>query len=689
MTPCRILAALLLPLTPTVHAATFTWPSTACPGTLQACINAAAAGDEVRIVTQATIDEAISINKSLRLHSRGTAARFAEGREMTLSATSGNVAITLENLWLYGRLNAQIGSAVAADVQSLTLTGVRIDNAIEALNAVRITASSTATSSHSVSVTRSRISSRSSSLAAIRVQLPDASGNGSTNISQNQITSRFDGIHVDLGAGRATISANEVTRRGTSSMVPYGIYARGAGAGGADGSVFIARNVVNGYDIGVFASASNSPLNSRIVNNTIVNSGSRAISIERAAPSHSARIANNLISGAACAIDYVSSAPTATADYNFFHNTTAVACGGASGGANDRTGTPQFVGGIDFRTRSGSPNRDAGNNADQPIVPIIVPVPTPDFDGRAGRIGGTVDMGAFEFSFDTSLEHLSRADNTFANVTNLTPPPAFALLNSDVLQLGQFGRDIDATPVLPSHLSQHLGVWWDNSRWTIFAQQPSASIALNRKFFALLNVDSNTSYVHTASAANILGNVSTLDHPELNNRPNALPIVTQHWDPEHDGTGIYNNASIGVWYDGTVSRWKVFNQLPSGGSAPPMPPGAAFNVLIPNALFAAGSHAYRSDALGVPVTILNLDHPLLNNDACAHPYVTASFNPNSVYVPANLVTSFNPTGDGRGNWAIERGDAAQIPAGATFHVYIDPQQSRRCANDLIFQDGFE
>jgi hypothetical protein len=91
----------------------------------------------------------------------------------------------------------------------------------------------------------------------------------------------------------------------------------------------------------------------------------------------------------------------------------------------------------------------------------------------------------------------------------------------------------------------------------------------------------------------------------------------------------------------------------------------------------------------VPVTVLNIDHPLLNNSACAHPYVTASYNPNNIYVPANLVLSYNPTSDGRGNWAIERGDGLQIPAGAAFHVYVDPQQSRRCRESLWLRDGFE
>ena len=92
--------------------------------------------------------------------------------------------------------------------------------------------------------------------------------------------------------------------------------------------------------------------------------------------------------------------------------------------------------------------------------------------------------------------------------------------------------------------------------------------------------------------------------------------------------------------------------------------------------------------LAVPVFVLNISHPLLNNTRCAQPYVTSAYNPNNVYVPSNVVLSYNSNPDDRGNWAIERGDGLQIPAGAAFHVYIDPQQSRRCNTELL-SDGFE
>jgi hypothetical protein len=587
-----------------------------------------------------------------------------------------------------GGSNRAVGDT--GQTQSVNLQGLRVETDSAGGSAVWANAPFAAVAStYSVTLSRSTIIAQSAGLGAVRVTHTQAGGNPTFNILNNQISSVFDGVRLDLGVGRSTVSGNQVTGTSVAPNSNSGISVRGEGAAATGATVPIFRNVVSNYSRGIVSVSVTAPLDTRVLNNTLVRSTMTAVEIRRNGPVHNARVANNLISQAMCGIGYGGSAPTASADYNFFNAVGSNACEGAAAGPNDVSGVPLFVGGNDFRTRFGSPNHNVGSNADQPSVPIIVAIPTPDFDGRAGRVSGTVDMGAFEFSLDTSFEHLTRADNISSNFSNIAQSPQLPLFDFDVLQLGQFGRDIDATPVLPSNLSAHLGVWWNSSRWSLFNQNTSGTLALDRRFFVLLDLNSNTSYVHVATALNSLANNTTLDHPELNNRPSALPIVTQRFDPDGDGFGTYNANSIGVWYDSSVSRWKIFNQVAVFPLLPGMPVSAAFNVLIPNALFAPGSYAYRTQPLAVPVGVRFLDHPLLNNLACAHPYVTATFNPNSVYVPANLVTSFNPNADGRGAWAIERGDGLPIPANAAFHVYIDPQQSRRCGDASIFRDGFE
>lgn len=81
-------------------------------------------------------------------------------------------------------------------------------------------------------------------------------------------------------------------------------------------------------------------------------------------------------------------------------------------------------------------------------------------------------------------------------------------------------------------------------------------------------------FVHRATPENIAANNTYLDNPLINDDPNAILYVTQHWNPGTED-GIYNNHPIGVWYDSGSQRWAIFNQ-----DREAMPDGAAFNVAV-------------------------------------------------------------------------------------------------------------
>jgi hypothetical protein len=308
-------------------------------------------------------------------------------------------------------------------------------------------------------------------------------------------------------------------------------------------------------------------------------------------------------------------------------------------------------------------------------------VPTPDYDQRAGRVGGTVDIGAHEFSFDGSFAHDTVAANVSGHLTQISP--SIPLLSSDLLQVSAFNNS--NFKGMPPAAQAHIGTWWNGVAWTIFHQAGAAiPMPTERRFQLLLNLDANPNLLHTAQAANTTGNTTTLDQAALNNTPTALPIVTQRFNPH----SVYNNSSIGVWFDG--SRWRVFNQF-AGASAPAMPLGAAFSVLIPNPLFAPGNYAFRAPAPTEPSRSIALDHPLLNDVPCAHPYATAVYNPNSVYVPSSVLVSMGSGGVDADQyaWSLYRGDSEFFPTGASYHVLVDPQQSRRCMEDLLFVSDLE
>jgi hypothetical protein len=125
--------------------------------------------------------------------------------------------------------------------------------------------------------------------------------------------------------------------------------------------------------------------------------------------------------------------------------------------------------------------------------------------------------------------------------------------------------------------ASNIGVWYDSSvqKWAVFNQDLSA-MPVNAAFNVAVTATDTTTFVHTATGGNISSHITYIDHPQTNNRPDALVFVTQNWNPGGVG-GTYNNAPIGVWYDASAQKWAIFNQ-----DFAPMPVNAAFNVLLAN-----------------------------------------------------------------------------------------------------------
>jgi len=78
-------------------------------------------------------------------------------------------------------------------------------------------------------------------------------------------------------------------------------------------------------------------------------------------------------------------------------------------------------------------------------------------------------------------------------------------------------------------------------------------------------------FIHRATADNVSGAVTYIDHPLTNEKSGAILIVTQNWT----AGSTYNAHEIGVFYSTSVSKWAVFNE-----DLASMPSGASFNVLV-------------------------------------------------------------------------------------------------------------
>ncbi|MEM7161214.1 MAG: MopE-related protein [Bacteroidota bacterium] len=114
--------------------------------------------------------------------------------------------------------------------------------------------------------------------------------------------------------------------------------------------------------------------------------------------------------------------------------------------------------------------------------------------------------------------------------------------------------------------------YFENNHWWLYKED--GSNMEKGKRFNVLAFDQEYPLAfrhnHIPNVNGSAPHVSVLDHPELNGKPDAKIFVTQHFDGP---SGVLNNHSIGVWYDG--NNWTIFNQDLS-----PMVADASFNVLI-------------------------------------------------------------------------------------------------------------
>ncbi len=416
MSPCtlrhvarRTLPSMLLPLAlasiAPAEAATRTWPGAApCATTLQACIAGADAGDVVEVASDGPIGESLEIfGKSLTLRAAaGFSPVLQAGQSSDVIDAFGadtQVAIVIEGLTVRG------GSITAYQAGSGAF-GVTIrDNVVEA-------------------------DGLDANLTGIRVRTFGAAPTGPVNfaIVDNDIRLGFlqgddiAAIGVDdlPGPTIGTIERNAIGDGGTWSTLSA-IRVRN-GAGSADLLLRNNRIAAAGYNGGILLVQDDAggTLDARVLNNLVTGTvgvtGPQpgAVSLLANAGSLHADVFGNTLVGndtgfiasaGAGATLTGSLANTLVAD----NATNGIVIGTAAGGgfanehdlvfgngANDFVagpGTvqadPSFVGAGDFRLRSDSPARDAGNTALTADIPL-------DLDGAQRVVGAAVDIGAWE-----------------------------------------------------------------------------------------------------------------------------------------------------------------------------------------------------------------------------------------------------------------------------------------------------
>jgi hypothetical protein len=166
-------------------------------------------------------------------------------------------------------------------------------------------------------------------------------------------------------------------------------------------------------------------------------------------------------------------------------------------------------------------------------------------------------------------------------------------------------------------------------------------------------------YTHTATAANTASNSTYLDDENTKGNPNAYIQVT----PLLNGSTVYNNHTIGVWYDTGRGQWAIFNQ---DGAA--MSVNTAFMVRTLKTINSNYAALHQATAANISGSTTFLDVAALNN----HPNMYVLVTP--VWNPAGIGGTYNnhPYGvwysTASGRWGVFNEDGASMPVNAAFYI---------------------
>lgn len=157
-------------------------------------------------------------------------------------------------------------------------------------------------------------------------------------------------------------------------------------------------------------------------------------------------------------------------------------------------------------------------------------------------------------------------------------------------------------------------------------------------------------FTHTASAANISSQLTTLDNALTNGNSSKIIVVTPV-------LGLRNTAALGVYYFG--SKWMIFTQNTTNIQS-----GEIFNVMVSD----PGSNAFvHQVAAGNLRTTYSstIDHASVNNKPGARIFVTPVWEQSTDYNnhPVGVVYINN-------RWEIINLNKSNLPVGLKFNVIV-------------------
>ena len=174
----------------------------------------------------------------------------------------------------------------------------------------------------------------------------------------------------------------------------------------------------------------------------------------------------------------------------------------------------------------------------------------------------------------------SNASNIVGDSTYLDNPLTNNHPEAQLLVMRGFSTALDPLATIDPVT---VGVWYDDvvKEWAIFNEDRTSMIS-HADFFVMVGASASgggTEFSWTATTSTTGGDSTFLDTSVTNEHPNAIVFATQNWSPGGIGSFVYNNATLGVWYQSSSlfphpQKWAVFNEDASN-----LPLGTGFNVL--------------------------------------------------------------------------------------------------------------
>ena len=163
-----------------------------------------------------------------------------------------------------------------------------------------------------------------------------------------------------------------------------------------------------------------------------------------------------------------------------------------------------------------------------------------------------------------------------ADIANQGDIDSYSVINHPDLNNNPDAQIILTTYYNPNGLrnDHNYSVWYNvtSERWIIFTEDLT-TLPLDTAFFVGVSGTATETITHAANAGNISGNYTRIDHPLLNDNPDALFVFTHNWGISGDTSNVILDKTLGMWYTGT--QWAIYTEDQTA-----MPENIEFNIMI-------------------------------------------------------------------------------------------------------------